>query len=160
MRSFSEHVALVSYGDDNLLGVSNTTDWFNQVAITEGYKLLDMVYTMESKTGEIIPFRDISEVSFLMRMFRRDEDLTWVAPLDLESIFNPLLWVRKGKDSEGSVEAAIYLALQELALHGRETWAEYAPLILKESERKHYKLPNVTTFLQLLFLVSGREARY
>lgn len=127
MRSFAENVSLVSYGDDNLLGVSDRTDWFNQVAITDGYKLLNMVYTMESKTGEVIPFRTINEVSFLKRSFRRDEDLTWVAPLDLLVILEMGQWVHGDIDQRALCMSNVREALKELTLHGREVYEENAP---------------------------------
>ncbi|QKE44120.1 hypothetical protein 1 [Forsythia suspensa dicistrovirus] len=161
LYAFNSSVYCIAMGDDHVFAVDDYyLERFNMKRLEFLFSTIGYKYTSATK-GEVGRMQSLEECTFLKRSFRRCLVLhRWVAPLDLESIFNPLLWVRKGKDSEGSVEAAISLALQELALHGREIWSEYAPLILKESERKHYKLPNVTTFLQLLFLVSGREARY
>jgi hypothetical protein len=128
MVSFRNNVAMQSYGDDNLIGVSRlVANWFNQITITEGYKHLNMVYTMEDKTGEIIPLRNISQVSYLKRSFRLTADGYWVAPLDRCVIMEMPQWVHGDIDQAELCVTTMATALVELALHGEEIYREVSP---------------------------------
>lgn len=140
MVAFDSNVAMQSYGDDNLVGVSRRCDFFNQVAITEGYTHLNMVYTMESKTGEVIPFRDISQVSYLKRGFRCNEDGLWVAPLELGVILEMGQWVHGTVDSRQMCIDTCATALGELTLHGREVYEREAPKFEDAARRANLRL--------------------
>jgi hypothetical protein len=122
MKDFNKHVSMVSYGDDNCINISShVIEWFNQVTIAEGYGTMGMVYTDESKSGEMIPYRRISEIAYLKRGFVWDDDeKTFLAPLALESVLEIPNWIRGRMDRDIRTIENIETACFELSLHGRE----------------------------------------
>jgi hypothetical protein len=84
---FVQHVALMTYGDDNVMGCSATVPWFNHTAISDLLASVDIVYTMADKDAKSVPYITIDEVSFLKRSWRYDEDLdAFVCPIEEDSI--------------------------------------------------------------------------
>lgn len=87
LTNFKKHVHLLTYGDDNIMGVSKEAPWFNHTAIARVLAHAGITYTMAEKEAESVPYINISEASFLKRSFRYDEDLDIIqAPLDHSSI--------------------------------------------------------------------------
>lgn len=131
MKKFNEFVAMVSYGDDNLIAVSDSIlEWFNQVVVTEAFTLLGHEYTDESKSGRIVPIRDISEVAFLKRKFVWDDSANrYVAPLDLDTIMEIVQWTKRGLSADAITLANIDVTMRELSLHTREIFDENSKLI-------------------------------
>jgi len=64
-ESFRDNVALLTYGDDNGMGVSEETPWFNHTSVSEMMKTINVVYTMADKETETRPYIHIDEASFL-----------------------------------------------------------------------------------------------
>jgi hypothetical protein len=62
---FKENVALQTYGDDNVMGVSSTCTWFNHTSLANALASVGIVYTMADKEAVSVPFIHISQVSFL-----------------------------------------------------------------------------------------------
>ncbi len=92
LRFFKKLVALITYGDDNAMGVSKRCPWFNHTAIQQELALVGITYTMADKEAESVPYIDIDEVSFLKRYWRWDEDLeAYVCPLEEGSIEKTLM---------------------------------------------------------------------
>lgn len=92
VESFKENVSLMTYGDDNIMGVSDKTPWFNHTSISETLASVDVIYTMADKTAVSIPYINISDATFLKRRWRFDEDLdVHLAPLEEESIIKSLM---------------------------------------------------------------------
>lgn len=85
VSSFKEHVALMTYGDDNIFGVSECTPWFNHTTISRQLAKYDVVYTMADKESESVPYIHISEASFLKRRFVPTEGRI-ACPLEWDSI--------------------------------------------------------------------------
>lgn len=114
--AFDENVAMVSYGDDNVVNFSSTVaEKFNQNTVTAAYATFDMVYTDETKsTGEVAPWRNLSEVNFLKRGFI-EEDGQWRAPLDKQTILESCNWIRKTTDPVGASQQICETACRELA---------------------------------------------
>jgi hypothetical protein len=84
---FKEHVALITYGDDNAMGCSPNIEWFNHTTISKQLAAVGIEYTMADKETETIPYISIEEVGFLKRVWRWDSDLNaYVCPLDESSI--------------------------------------------------------------------------
>jgi len=84
---FKDLVRLITYGDDNAMGVSPTIPWFNHTSIAEIFSSLGLVYTMAEKERESQPYIDFSEVTFLKRSFLMDQELGYyLAPLDESSV--------------------------------------------------------------------------
>nr|ULG00046.1 MAG: hypothetical protein 1 [Locarnavirus sp.] len=91
-RRFKEFVNLITYGDDNAMGVSKSADWFNHTAIQEAMTSIGVEYTMADKESESLPFIHIRDVSYLKRTWRWDEDVgAIICPLEEESIRKMLL---------------------------------------------------------------------
>jgi hypothetical protein len=85
--SFKKHVSLMTYGDDNIMGVSPDAPWFEHTAIQKVLGDIDIGYTMADKEAQSVPYIHISEANFLKRTWRWDEDVgAYVAPLDRSSI--------------------------------------------------------------------------
>lgn len=129
MKSFNEHVAMVSYGDDNVINISDAVcEKFNQLTIAEAYATLGMVYTDESKSGEMVKYRDINTVAYLKRTFRYDaSEMTWVAPLAMETILEMTNWIRGDADQEASTIENLQTSAFELSQHGRDVFEHWIP---------------------------------
>lgn len=124
-RDFQEYVHLMTYGDDNVMGVHPSHYWFNHTAIQEILGRCGITYTMAEKDAESKPFISIKDVSFLKRTWRYDEDIgAYVGPLDHESI-NKMLMVWKRSKSISSKEqciAVITSVVREYFWYGRATF--------------------------------------
>lgn len=121
---YHKHVVFNNYGDDNIGGIDDyAIRFFNQETITAAMRLLGLTYTDEAKTGEVKPFREISEVAFLKRSFV-PSDIGVLAPLELQVCREMTLWTR-GKDPSGNATLEnVRNATMELALHGSEVYKE------------------------------------
>lgn len=125
LSDFKDNVSLMTYGDDNIMSVSNEASWFNHTAIASKFAELDIIYTMADKEAESVPFIHIDQASFLKRTWRHDEDLgCMVAPLDHDSIEKMLMvWNRsKSVTEEAQGISVISTALREYFFYGRETY--------------------------------------
>lgn len=132
--TFKENVALMTYGDDNVMGVSKKIDWFDHTAIQAVLKACGVTYTMADKSERSIPFINMEEVTFLKRYWRRLPEIPFmVAPLEIASLEKSLMtWTRSKSITEGEqMIAVIDSALQGFALWGREKY-ESMSYILKE----------------------------
>jgi len=69
VKQFREHVALMTYGDDNVAGVSDQAPWFNHTAVQRVLAEAGIKYTMAEKGRESIPYISIDEATFLKRKF-------------------------------------------------------------------------------------------
>jgi hypothetical protein len=128
MQAFGEHVAMISYGDDNIVNISDAIiDQFNQVIIAEGYAIFGMTYTDESKSGELVPFRTIGDISFLKRGFLRDRSGLYRAPLGLDTTLEMINWVRGDLDIEDKTCENMQTAAFELSLHSDEVFKKWIP---------------------------------
>lgn len=127
MKAFNEHVAMVSYGDDNCVNISDAViDVFNQITIAEGYATIGMTYTDEAKTGEMIPYRSIGEISYLKRTFTySEEEKQFIAPLDLGVVLEMINWIRTDFDQEEATAENMQTSAFELTLHGREVFEHW-----------------------------------
>jgi len=119
MIPFNDVVEMVSYGDDNVLNVSERViDWFNQLTMSEIFPTIGMAYTDADKSVVQRPYVTIREASFLKRGFRCEGGV-WYGPLERKSINNRLEWQKKGSNTETLIENA-RAAIAEWALHDDE----------------------------------------
>jgi len=127
IETFQENVRLVTYGDDNIMGVSKSCPGFNHTRIAAAMKLIGVEYTMAEKEAESIPYINIRDASFLKRAFRFDKDIGCiVAPLD-ESSFHKMLTSRLPKKdfaAEAHVICVVETAQREYFFHGKEIFEE------------------------------------
>ena len=123
--SFKKNVALLTYGDDNEMGVSRGCDWFNHTAISEKLAEYGVEYTMADKESKSRPFINIEETSFLKRGWRWDEDVGAIlAPLEIDSI-RKMLCIRVATSDVGEtfhMASVICAANNEWFFHGKEVF--------------------------------------
>jgi hypothetical protein len=127
MKAFNEHVAMVSYGDDNCVNISDSAiEDFNQLTIADGYATIGMVYTDEAKNGEMIPHRSIANIAYLKRHFVWDTDeQQYIAPLELGVVLEMINWIRSDFDHEEATKENMQTSAFELSLHGREVFEHW-----------------------------------
>lgn len=122
---FFEVCGIVAYGDDHVVSVPEwATQRFNQFTLIELMKKIGLSYTLEDKDAVVErPHRELSEVSFLKRRFLWDKDLKrFLAPLDINSIVETPMWVKKCSDPESQTLVELENSLRELSLHSQEVW--------------------------------------
>jgi hypothetical protein len=160
MKAFSEHVAMVSYGDDNCVNISDTViDHFNQLTIAEGYKEMGMTYTDETKSGNMIPYRSIDEIGYLKRGFKWDEEEhQFIAPLDLSVVLEMINWVRGDFDREEKTVENMETSAFELSLHGREVFEHWIGKY-KQAARGFQTRPLFLTYDEYRFVEAKKYGR-
>lgn len=138
-RSFKKFVALMTYGDDNIAGVSSSTPWFNHTAIA---KILDTVgvgYTMEKKDEASKPYINISEATFLKRYWTYDSDTeSQLAPIEIESVISALTMCVPSKNISPEFQSISVMnsMLDLLFQHGRtifSVWLERFNIIVEDN---------------------------
>ncbi len=144
--AFHKHVALVTFGDDNIQGVSNEVmSFYNPTNISRVAQSIGMGFTTADKKKVEVdrPFSSLSECSFLKRAFVLDpEESLWIAPLDLDTILEIVnwCWLRASKrEMADSCEQAI----RELALHPKAIYEYWTSRILKLARQCSY--PGIVT---------------
>ncbi len=123
VKTFKEHVNLLTYGDDNTMGVSEAAPWFNHTAIQRVLADIGVEYTMADKESESRPFIHIREVSYLKRTWRWDEDIGAVGcPLEEASIRKMLTVCTPSETNSPEVHMAevICAAANEWFWYGKE----------------------------------------
>jgi hypothetical protein len=131
---FKENVSLMTYGDDNIMSVHKSCDWYNHTAISGQFAALDIVYTMADKEAESVPFINIKDASFLKREWKYNSTVgCMLAPLDHDSIEKMLMtWCQsKSVCSEAQGISVITTALREYFYYGEDIYNE--KLILLQS---------------------------
>lgn len=131
LEKFNQFVAMVSYGDDNIIAIAEKILlWFNQIKVTTAFETIGHEYTDEAKTGFIVPVRDITEVAYLKRKFVWDDSASrYIAPLDLKVIMEIVQWTKKGLAADSITLANIDVAMRELSLHEQSVFDENSKLI-------------------------------
>lgn len=122
-RRFKDHVRLLTYGDDNTMGVSRGADWFNHTAIQAAMTNIGVEYTMADKESHSRPFIHIREISYLKRSWRWDEDVgAVVGPLEEVSIHKMLTICNPSGDESPELHMASVMtsALNEWFWHGKK----------------------------------------
>jgi hypothetical protein len=146
-KPFKECVALMTYGDDNVMSVSEECDWFNHTAIQKWFGGYGITYTMAEKDEESVPFIHIDDATFLKRRWVWDEELkVHKCPLEKQSIFKMLHTVQKSKTVtvEQQMGDILQTANREFFQHGKEEFDTMQKVLLEVADRHnlmHY-LPN------------------
>nr|WPR18351.1 MAG: RNA-dependent RNA polymerase [Chemarfal virus 173] len=133
-QGFKENVSLMTYGDDNVMGVRESIPWFNHTAIQTELAKIGVEYTMADKESESVPYINISDVTFLKRAWRWDEDVkAWLAPLEEASIQKSLtVWVPSGTINKWEQMIQVMnSASNEYFFYGRKKHNEMRSIFLK-----------------------------
>ncbi len=117
--SFNQLVALVTYGDDNQISVSDAIagqfngEFLVQCMADLNIKITDGV----DKTKEGIAFRELEHCDFLKRSFYQGRDGIWRAPMDEGSLWPQLHYVKAKKiELSAAYLANLNSVLKELYL--------------------------------------------
>jgi hypothetical protein len=137
---FSETVAMISYGDDN---VFNFQEWFYDNNLLkefcECYSKYGMTYTDCQKTGKPVQ-TTIDNVQFLKPSFAYSNKMMWTfAPIDIQDCLESVNWV-KGCDRVLNCEERVENCLEELVQHGAKVYNEWRPLLVKACRFKNIKI--------------------
>lgn len=129
---FRDHVALLCYGDDNKMTVTEACPWFNHTRIAAALADIGVTYTMADKEAESVPYIDVHDADFLKRGAVYDEEFDlYLAPLKISSIFKSL-HCRNSKSVLSANEHAgtnSNTAAFELMFHGKEIYDKYVPVL-------------------------------
>nr|WPR18297.1 MAG: RNA-dependent RNA polymerase [Chemarfal virus 56] len=123
---FKLYVHLMTYGDDNIMGVGNAP-WFTHSGVVSALATIGVVYTASDKSNRVITYVHIDDESFLKRKWRFDEDVGfYLCPLDEESIFKSLtVWVPSDSVSPGfQMASVVQSAMYEYFYYGKEKFHE------------------------------------
>jgi hypothetical protein len=149
LRPFRKEICLLTYGDDNLMSVSETNTFFNHSSMAAALRTIGVEYTMAEKDVASRPFINISEATFLKRSFRYSPDLdAMVGPLDHSSISKMLTRCVKGKN---------YVAQQHMLQVVRSALDEYFWYGKSIFESRRLKLFNVCRDNDLLRYIDSFE---
>jgi hypothetical protein len=121
--SFKKNVHLMTYGDDNCMGINPDIPWFNHTTIQKTLADVDIEYTMADKEAESVPYLHINQISFLKRTWRWDPDVkAYLCPLDHSSIDKMVTKCVASKTicREQHAIAVIATAIREYFFYGRE----------------------------------------
>jgi hypothetical protein len=137
-----DHAFINTFGDDNITSVDDEVcDLFNQVTVQDMMTdMFDLAYTAGNKSGRVVPYTTIDNVTFLKRTFVRDEDGEnsligckvnhgWVAPLDPASFLYEPYWYKSTRDPVKDLVTRIEHCLGEMSLHDESYWNEKFPLL-------------------------------
>lgn len=146
-EAFHDCVALMTYGDDNVMSVREDCGWFNHTSIQEWLAQYGITYTMADKLAESVPYIHFKDATFLKRSWVWDDELQlYKCPLEKASIFKMLHTVQLSKTEavEQQVGNIISTANREFFQFGRETFEESRSKLLTVAtthELMHY-IPN------------------
>lgn len=135
---FADVVALVTYGDDNIMGVSDSAPWFNHTELAAVLKLWGITYTMADKEAESVPYLPMDQCSFLKRTWRWcDQREMYLAPLEESSIMKTLhTYVASTAIDVNSQHAELLLsANREYFMYGYKLYAEKRAVLYHLAEK-------------------------
>lgn len=141
---FKQYVKLMTYGDDNNMGVSDEASFFSHTSIQQVLGDVGIEYTMADKTSETVPYIDIDDSSFLKRKWVYDPDIgAYVGPLEEESIIRSLMIAVSSKtiSAQHQILDIIGSAVREYFYYGKVTFHEKKAMfkeIIEENELSAY----------------------
>lgn len=121
---FDAHVRAYHFGDDGTGGInSEKVPWFNQITIARAlFELNGWEITNPDKSPITQPYKNIDEITFLMRRFRRDGSNVF-CPLEVGSIYPMCQWVEKGEVPQREQEITNFIqAIHAFGHYGRERY--------------------------------------
>jgi hypothetical protein len=145
---FKKYVNLATYGDDNIMGVSDECPEFNHTNIAAAMATIGVEYTMAEKEAMSVPYIHINDASFLKRKFVHDADVGAIlAPLDRSS-FDKMLtnYVCNGTLApEAHSICVIETAIREFFFYGRDVFEAKKKIFLnvvEESDLRDWVRPS------------------
>jgi hypothetical protein len=133
VTSFKDNVSLMTYGDDNIMSVRNTIEWYTHTTVSESFAEMGIIYTMADKEAKSIPFISMDDASFLKRSWIFDSDVGYhLAVLEHDSIEKMLMvWVKsKSISREEQCVAVISSAMREYFFYGKKIYLERQAILV------------------------------
>lgn len=133
-KNFKRDVSLMTYGDDNVMGVSPSAEFFNHTAIQKVLADVGIRYTMADKESASVPYIPISDVSFLKRTFRWDNFLgVHLSPLEEASIIKSLTMIVQSKTITPEYQAVCVMsaACNEYFFYGEKVFERKRRMLLE-----------------------------
>lgn len=119
LEAYKQNVTSKIYGDDNIVAVGPEIQaFFNGTAITEAFAKHGIEYTNASKTGDVVDFQPLHELTFLKRGFR-PEGFVVYAPISYNTIHELCNWVTDSNDPQVALYDNLRDALAFAYHHGR-----------------------------------------
>jgi hypothetical protein len=136
-------------GDDNVFTtIPLLIPYYNEITLPKYLARVGMTYTTELKETAIIPFRPLTEVSFLKRAWTYcPMSGRFIAPLELSVVLEFSMWSKKGKDFINIAASNLENSLRELSLHPEEVWNKYYPIFLAAAKQEYPQYPWVHSLL-------------
>ncbi|APG78400.1 hypothetical protein 1 [Hubei picorna-like virus 4] len=147
---FKTRVNLLTYGDDNVMGVHPSAPWFYHGAIQTALEKIGVGYTMADKEAETRPYINISECSFLKRSWRMEEELgMYTCPLEEASIHKSLtVWTPSATiDKYRQMVQVIVAANNEYFFYGKDTFEKHHSFFAEILKEEPYNLYTTSTTL-------------
>jgi len=122
-NSFKDNVALMTYGDDMIMGVNRNCYWLDHTKMQAVLADIDIEFTMAEKTAASVPFINISQATFLRRSWRFEPQLgVRVCPIEHASIDKMLTMCVESKTicKELHALAVLDTATREYFWYGKE----------------------------------------
>lgn len=139
-NKFFEVYCLLTYGDDNIGGVSKDYPHLTHTSISSALAVYGVVFTMADKKSKSVPLINIKDADFLKRRFvpGLNHPDTVAAPLDEKSIRKMLtcITISKAISLEEQTAAVIESANREWFQHGKEVF-EREHAFLQSLVNKH-----------------------
>nr|QZZ63320.1 hypothetical protein [Nelson Picorna-like virus 3] len=128
LDEYHQNVIEEAYGDDNRIVIrEKVINFFNQVTITECLARHGITYTDETKSGKVVPYRNLEETSFLKRSYRFDAEIgkeIILPQIDLSTISEIMNWYRDAEDMEEQLIANMRAALGFAFFHGKDFYED------------------------------------
>ena len=153
---FKENVALMTYGDDMIMGVNPKCHWINHTIMQQTLADIDIEFTMADKETKSVPFIHISEATFLRRCWRYEPELkAHVCPIEHASIDKMMTMCVASKTVSRQFQAieVMNTALREYFWYGKEEFTYRRRLLtsfVEELELEVYMERNFPTWEQLV----------
>nr|UNY42041.1 MAG: polyprotein [Picornavirales sp.] len=122
---FKANIALMTYGDDMIMGVNPTCHWIDHTKMQKVLADIDIEFTMAEKTAASVPFIHIDEATFLRRSWRYEPELdSYVCPIEHASIEKMLTMCVESKTISKQLQAVAVLetACREYFWYGRSVF--------------------------------------
>jgi hypothetical protein len=130
--SFRLFVVLFTYGDDNIMSVSDKVPWFNQSGITRAMASIGITFTAADKLDNPPEFKPLEDCQFLKRRFVWDDDMqAYLAPLENSSLEKALMLCVESKSVpiEEQCISTIGSVVREYFHHGKQRFKEMRGLL-------------------------------
>lgn len=147
LPDFHANVRLKTYGDDNIMTVSDEQRWFNMASISQKFKTHGVIYNRPDK-AEITDGQDflsVDDVTFLKRAFRVASGRT-MAPLAQDSINEMINWIRNSNDDGEATRANFLAACREMYHYGREQFDTFCTTVYTFAHKISFPLPYTDYF--------------